>query len=177
MPPPPPPDSRDDRGPSRDYGRRSRSRSPPRRGPSSYRRSRSPPLRRHRVPLELRAGVGTNADKTQETVKAIIEQKWSNTTGGIPGNDDAGTMSAWFIWAALGFVLFLSPSPLPPPALPLPSNRFLRSFFKHFTSSSIHHHTHRNAAPGLVLLLHAFNMKLGVECGCMSSMCSCCYSF
>jgi predicted alpha-1,2-mannosidase len=42
------------------------------------------------------------AYKTQETVRAIIDTKWSNTTGGIPGNDDAGTMSAWYVLSALG---------------------------------------------------------------------------
>ena len=43
-----------------------------------------------------------SAYKTQETVKAIIDTKWSNSTGGIPGNDDAGTMSAWYVLSALG---------------------------------------------------------------------------
>ena len=43
-----------------------------------------------------------SAYKTQETVRAIIDQKWNATTGGIPGNDDAGTMSAWYVFAALG---------------------------------------------------------------------------
>jgi predicted alpha-1,2-mannosidase len=42
------------------------------------------------------------AYKTQETVRAEIDQLWTNTTGGIPGNDDAGTMSAWYVFAALG---------------------------------------------------------------------------
>ncbi|WP_433303220.1 GH92 family glycosyl hydrolase [Actinoplanes sp. CA-030573] len=42
------------------------------------------------------------AYKTQETVKAIVDGKWSNGTGGIPGNDDAGTMSAWYVFSALG---------------------------------------------------------------------------
>ncbi|GIF21820.1 putative alpha-1,2-mannosidase [Actinoplanes tereljensis] len=42
------------------------------------------------------------AYKTQETVRAIIDTKWSNGTGGIPGNDDAGTMSAWYVLSALG---------------------------------------------------------------------------
>ena len=42
------------------------------------------------------------AYKTQETVKAIVDTKWSNGTGGIPGNDDAGTMSAWYVLSALG---------------------------------------------------------------------------
>jgi len=43
-----------------------------------------------------------SAYKTQETVKAIVDTKWSNGTGGIPGNDDAGTMSAWYVLSALG---------------------------------------------------------------------------
>jgi predicted alpha-1,2-mannosidase len=42
------------------------------------------------------------AYKTQETVRAVIDGKWSNGTGGIPGNDDAGTMSAWYVFSALG---------------------------------------------------------------------------
>jgi len=42
------------------------------------------------------------AYKTQETVRAIVDTKWSNGTGGIPGNDDAGTMSAWYVFSALG---------------------------------------------------------------------------
>lgn len=42
------------------------------------------------------------AYKTQETVRAEIDQLWTNTTGGIPGNDDAGTMSAWYVFSALG---------------------------------------------------------------------------
>jgi predicted alpha-1,2-mannosidase len=42
------------------------------------------------------------AYKTQETVRAIIDTKWSDGTGGIPGNDDAGTMSAWYVLSSLG---------------------------------------------------------------------------
>ncbi|GAA3351076.1 hypothetical protein GCM10020358_79460 [Amorphoplanes nipponensis] len=42
------------------------------------------------------------AYKTQETVRAIIDGRWGNSTGGIPGNDDAGTMSAWYVFSALG---------------------------------------------------------------------------
>lgn len=42
------------------------------------------------------------AFKTQETVRAIVTQQWNAGTGGIPGNDDAGTMSAWYVFAALG---------------------------------------------------------------------------
>jgi predicted alpha-1,2-mannosidase len=40
--------------------------------------------------------------KTQETVRAEMDSVWSNTPGGIPGNDDAGTMSSWYVFSALG---------------------------------------------------------------------------
>jgi predicted alpha-1,2-mannosidase len=42
------------------------------------------------------------AYKTQETVHAIVSTLWNDGTGGIPGNDDAGTMSAWYVFSALG---------------------------------------------------------------------------
>lgn len=40
--------------------------------------------------------------KTQETVRAEMDQLWTDTPGGIPGNDDAGTMSSWYVFSALG---------------------------------------------------------------------------
>ncbi|MFF8863038.1 GH92 family glycosyl hydrolase [Streptomyces sp. NPDC015139] len=40
--------------------------------------------------------------KTQETVRAAMRQLWSTQPGGIPGNDDLGAMSAWYVFSALG---------------------------------------------------------------------------
>ena len=40
--------------------------------------------------------------KTQEAVRAAMTQLWSVTPGGIPGNDDLGEMSSWYVWAAMG---------------------------------------------------------------------------
>jgi len=41
--------------------------------------------------------------QTQETVRQIQDQLWSDTPGGLgDGNDDLGAMSAWFVWSALG---------------------------------------------------------------------------
>ncbi|WP_327233714.1 GH92 family glycosyl hydrolase [Streptomyces sp. NBC_01317] len=40
--------------------------------------------------------------KTQETVRAELDQLWTDKPGGIPGNDDAGTMSSWYVFSALG---------------------------------------------------------------------------
>ncbi|MEU3183604.1 GH92 family glycosyl hydrolase [Streptomyces sp. NPDC006923] len=40
--------------------------------------------------------------KTQETVRAEMDTLWTDAPGGIPGNDDAGTMSSWYVFSALG---------------------------------------------------------------------------
>jgi putative alpha-1,2-mannosidase len=40
--------------------------------------------------------------ETQRTVRAIQDQLWTDSAGGIPGNDDLGAMSAWYVWSALG---------------------------------------------------------------------------
>jgi putative alpha-1,2-mannosidase len=39
---------------------------------------------------------------TQQTVRAIQDSIWTDTPDGMAGNDDLGTMSAWFVWSALG---------------------------------------------------------------------------
>ena len=39
---------------------------------------------------------------TQETVRAAMTSLWSTRPGGIPGNDDLGAMSSWYVFAALG---------------------------------------------------------------------------
>ncbi len=40
--------------------------------------------------------------RTQETVRAAMRQLWSTQPGGIPGNDDLGAMSSWYVFSALG---------------------------------------------------------------------------
>ncbi len=44
-----------------------------------------------------------DAWKTQERVRMIMNSMYSNTVDGLCGNDDAGQMSAWYIFSALGF--------------------------------------------------------------------------
>ncbi|HEY8720048.1 GH92 family glycosyl hydrolase [Pengzhenrongella sp.] len=41
--------------------------------------------------------------KTQETVRAMERIAYGTGAKGLPGNDDLGTMSAWYVFAALGF--------------------------------------------------------------------------
>ena len=40
--------------------------------------------------------------KTQESVRIVVNTLWKNTPDGIPGNDDLGEMSSWYVWSALG---------------------------------------------------------------------------
>ena len=42
-------------------------------------------------------------DLTQKWVRWILDNKYDNTYVGIDGNDDAGTLSAWYIFCSLGF--------------------------------------------------------------------------
>ena len=40
--------------------------------------------------------------KTQETVREVMRSLWKNAPEGIPGQDDLGAMSSWYVWSALG---------------------------------------------------------------------------
>ncbi|WP_328991431.1 GH92 family glycosyl hydrolase [Kribbella sp. NBC_01245] len=40
--------------------------------------------------------------KTQETVREIVDTVYGVGPSGLPGNDDLGTMSAWYVFAAIG---------------------------------------------------------------------------
>jgi len=41
--------------------------------------------------------------RSQEKVTELINKHFHNTPGGIPGNDDAGTLSAWLVFSMMGF--------------------------------------------------------------------------
>jgi predicted alpha-1,2-mannosidase len=41
--------------------------------------------------------------KTQQHVRQILAEEYSDGPGGLGGNDDAGQMSAWYIFASMGF--------------------------------------------------------------------------
>lgn len=40
--------------------------------------------------------------KTQETVRRILHEQYSNRDNGLPGNDDLGAMGAWYVFAGIG---------------------------------------------------------------------------
>lgn len=49
------------------------------------------------------AALAGEPHKTQERVRHIMATEYMNSPGGLSGNDDAGQMSAWYLFAAMGF--------------------------------------------------------------------------
>ena len=41
-------------------------------------------------------------DRTAEIVHNVLHQQFGTGRGGLPGNDDSGALSSWFVWASLG---------------------------------------------------------------------------
>lgn len=41
-------------------------------------------------------------DGAQETIREVLDRLWSDRPHGIPGNDDLGQMSSWYVWTAMG---------------------------------------------------------------------------
>jgi putative alpha-1,2-mannosidase len=41
-------------------------------------------------------------ERTAEVVNAALTWQWGTGPGGLPGNDDSGGLSAWYVWASLG---------------------------------------------------------------------------
>ena len=41
-------------------------------------------------------------DRTAEVVHAAVHQVFGTGRGGLPGNDDSGGLSSWYVWATLG---------------------------------------------------------------------------
>lgn len=41
--------------------------------------------------------------RTQKTVRGLLRDYYHNAPNGLPGNDDTGTMSAWAVFAMMGF--------------------------------------------------------------------------
>ena len=55
----------------------------------------------HQIPY-LYALAG-RLDRTQAVVRRLMAEEYRDTPGGLSGNDDAGQMSAWYVFSALGF--------------------------------------------------------------------------
>jgi len=44
--------------------------------------------------------------KTQKTVRTLVKDNFKNDFGGLPGNEDCGQLSAWYLFCAMGFYPF-----------------------------------------------------------------------
>ncbi|HXO75990.1 MAG TPA: glycoside hydrolase domain-containing protein, partial [Puia sp.] len=45
-------------------------------------------------------------DLTRQWVLRLMNQRYSDQPGGLPGNDDLGAMSSWYVFSAMGFFPF-----------------------------------------------------------------------
>jgi len=50
--------------------------------------------------------VNAEAWRTQKLVREQMARHFNTRADGLPGNDDTGTTSAWYVWSALGFYPF-----------------------------------------------------------------------
>ena len=41
-------------------------------------------------------------DRTAEIVQSVLANQFGTGRGGLPGNDDSGGLSSWYVWASLG---------------------------------------------------------------------------
>jgi predicted alpha-1,2-mannosidase len=64
--------------------------------------------------------------KTQERVRMIMDSMYGATVDGLCGNDDAGQMSAWYIFSSLGFYPVTPGSPYYALGSPLVKEAVLR---------------------------------------------------
>ncbi|HEY6901651.1 MAG TPA: GH92 family glycosyl hydrolase, partial [Puia sp.] len=49
---------------------------------------------------------------TVRWVREIMKERYGNRPGGLPGNDDLGAMSSWYVFSAMGFFPFCPGSPV-----------------------------------------------------------------
>ena len=65
-------------------------------------------------------------DRTAEVVHAAVQNQFGIGRGGLPGNDDSGGLSSWYVWASLGPVPGRRAEPVPdqrPGVRPRPGSR------------------------------------------------------
>ena len=41
-------------------------------------------------------------NKTSQTISRILNEQYNSSVSGLPGNDDLGTMGAWYVFASIG---------------------------------------------------------------------------
>ena len=46
--------------------------------------------------------IAGHPELTQKWIGRIMDKRFANSPGGLPGNDDLGATSSWFVWSAIG---------------------------------------------------------------------------
>jgi putative alpha-1,2-mannosidase len=57
------------------------------------------------------ARISHRSPRTSELVRSIMNRDYATGPSGLPGNDDAGALSAWYVFSALGLYPFFPGSP------------------------------------------------------------------
>jgi putative alpha-1,2-mannosidase len=76
--------------------------------------------------------------KTQQMVRRVMEEKYTNTPEGICGNDDAGQTSSWYVFSALGFYPVNPAQAVYVIGTPLFDEATIRTGEKAFTVKTLH---------------------------------------
>ena len=86
-------------------------------------------------------------DHTADVISQLLEKAFTDQRSGIPGNDDSGAMSSWFIFNSLGFYpnagqdIYLIGTPSFPEAdILLPSGKTMRIVAKNLDSEHLNHY-------------------------------------
>lgn len=97
-------------------------------------------------------------DKTAEIVNALLEKAFTDQRSGIPGNDDSGAMSSWFIFNSLGFYpnagqdIYLIGTPsFPDASITLSSGKTLRVIARNMDSEHINRYIQSATLNGIPL--------------------------
>ena len=97
-------------------------------------------------------------DKTADIVNALLEKAFTDQRSGIPGNDDSGAMSSWFIFQSLGFYpdagqdFYLIGTPSFPEAdIKLSSGKTLRIIARNLDSEHINRYIQSATLDGVPL--------------------------
>ncbi len=97
-------------------------------------------------------------DKTADVINALLEKAFTDQRSGIPGNDDSGAMSSWFIFQSLGFYpdagqdFYLIGTPSFPEAdLMLSSGKVLRIIARNMDSEHINRYIQSATLNGVPL--------------------------
>jgi predicted alpha-1,2-mannosidase len=97
-------------------------------------------------------------DKTEDIVHLILEKAFTDSRGGIPGNDDSGAMSSWLIFSTLGIfpiagqdVYLISTPSIPDASLDLGNGKKLRIIAKNLDGNGLNRYVQSATLNGVDL--------------------------